>query len=240
MYSWSLSHHDLTAESTSSVKAATATAPWLALSAVHKQYIQFIVTVERRAIEQCTSEGFHSCDQPSNVAQIRSEWSILALVTLKFDGWSWKHNGTYSMLLQALYIISKPSVNSNCSHSPETPNLGQSRSFVPCDPETWRMNFKNNRTHLLWHAIFVHHFVTICELKLELRSGTDSNWFWPLWPWSFTSDLGRLHGHHFYQWQSRLNISWWYDERNIVKRCDGRTDEGTDRVNHSQTGLVAK
>ena len=51
-----------------------------------------------------------------------------------------KHQGTSSMLLQALCIISQPSVNSNSINSPETPNLGQNRRLlVPRDLEIWRM-----------------------------------------------------------------------------------------------------
>ena len=54
------------------------------------------------------------------------------------------------MLLQALCIISNPSVNSNWSYSPETLNLGQNgRFFVPCDREIWRTTFKNNRAPFL-------------------------------------------------------------------------------------------
>ena len=39
--------------------------------------------------------------------------NFLSCVTLKFDGWPRKTIGHHSMLLQALCIISKPSVNSN-------------------------------------------------------------------------------------------------------------------------------
>ena len=54
------------------------------------------------------------------------------------------------MLLQALCIISQPSVNSNWSYSPETPNLGQIRqSLKPCDLEIWQMTLQNNRAPLL-------------------------------------------------------------------------------------------
>ena len=54
------------------------------------------------------------------------------------------------MLLQALCIISQPSVNSNWSYSPETPNLGQIRQFLkPCDLEIWQMTLQNNRAPLL-------------------------------------------------------------------------------------------
>ena len=45
-------------------------------------------------LEQGKSEGFDSCDRPSNLAQIWSKSSIfLSLVTLKFDGWPWKTIG---------------------------------------------------------------------------------------------------------------------------------------------------
>ena len=50
------------------------------------------------------------------------------------------------MLCQALCIISKPSVNTNCSNSTETLNSGQNHEFfVPCELEIWRMTLKNNR-----------------------------------------------------------------------------------------------
>ena len=55
------------------------------------------------------------------------------------------------MLLQALCIISNPSVNSNWSNSPETLNLGQNlRYFVRCDLEVWGMTLENNRAPLLY------------------------------------------------------------------------------------------
>ena len=55
------------------------------------------------------------------------------------------------MLHSALCIISKPSVNSNWSYSPETFNLGQNQwFFIPCDLEIWSMTFKNNRASLLF------------------------------------------------------------------------------------------
>ena len=54
------------------------------------------------------------------------------------------------MLLQALCIISQPSVNSNWSYSPETPNLGQIQRFLEqCDLEIWRMTLQNNSAPLL-------------------------------------------------------------------------------------------
>ena len=66
----------------------------------------------------------------SRNAQFGSKSAIFCSV------WPWiltdaliKQKGTSSMLLKALCIISQPSVNSNWSYSPETPNLGQIRNF---------------------------------------------------------------------------------------------------------------
>ena len=152
-------------------------------------------------------------------------------------------------LYQALCIISKSSVNSNWSYSPETLNLGQNWwFFVPCDLKIWRMTLKNNRAHLIcyfklcasfhshlwnqneatvrkhqiwvkisdflsrvtlkfyrwpWKTIghlfyatssFVHHFIAICEFKMELQSGNAQfvpklAIFCPVWPWNFTDDF---------------------------------------------------
>ena len=101
--------------------------------------------------KQGKSEGFDSCDRPSNLAQIWSKSSIFGPL------WPWnlmdglgKKKGTSSILHQALCIISNPSMNSNWNYSPETLNLGQNRQFfVPCDLEIWQMTSKNNRAPLL-------------------------------------------------------------------------------------------
>ena len=66
-----------------------------------------------------------------------------------------KQQGVCFMLLQALYIISYPLVNSNWRYSPETHNLGQIRRFLePCDLEIWRITLKNNRAPLLCYFKF--------------------------------------------------------------------------------------
>ena len=92
------------------------------------------------------SEGFDSCDRPSNLTQNGFKSSIFQPV------WPWKFmddleklQGTSSRLHQALCIILNPSVNSNWSYCPEKLNSGQNRRFiVPCDLEIWRMTLKNN------------------------------------------------------------------------------------------------
>ena len=73
-----------------------------------------------------------------------------------------------------LCIISQPSVNSNWSCSPETPNSGLNRwifflSHVTLKFDRWPWK----AIGLLFYATstFVHHFKAICDFKLELQSG---------------------------------------------------------------------
>ena len=52
-------------------------------------------------------------------------------------------------------------MNSNCSYSQETPNLGQIRRFLePCDLEIWRMTLQNNRAPLLCYFKLCESFHT--------------------------------------------------------------------------------
>ena len=73
---------------------------------------------------------------------------------------------------KALCVVLKPSVNSNWSYSPETLNSSENRRvFVLCDLEIWQMTLKTIE-HLFWAtSSFMHHFIIICEFKLELQSG---------------------------------------------------------------------
>ena len=92
---------------------------------------------------------------------------FLSCVTLRLARWPWKQ--TSSALRQALCIISKLSVNSNLSDSPETFNPGQNRRFL----SRATLKFDEWRTigHLFYAASsFVHHFIATNEFKLELQS----------------------------------------------------------------------
>ena len=84
-------------------------------------------------IKLCASFQIHRWIQIGITVPKRSIWvkigNFLSRVTLKFDRWHRKTIEHLFMLLQALCIISQPSVNSNWSYSPETPNFGQNRWF---------------------------------------------------------------------------------------------------------------
>ena len=73
------------------------------------------------------------------------------------------------MLCQALWIISKPSVDSRWNYIPETNNSGQNRrSFVQRDLEIWQMTLKKTIGHIFYDsASFVLNFVASCEFELE-------------------------------------------------------------------------
>ena len=64
-------------------------------------------------------------------------------------------------------------MNSNWRYSPETPNLGQIWRFLePCDLEKFhRWPWKTIWRLFYATSTFVHHFVAIGELKMELQSG---------------------------------------------------------------------
>ena len=89
-------------------------------------------------------------------------------------------------------------VNSNWSYSPETTNLGQIQRFfsrVTLKFDVWPYKTIG---HLFYAtSSFVHHFVAIGELKLELQSGnaqfgSNSTIFRAVWPWNLTDDLEKL------------------------------------------------
>ena len=151
-----------------------------------------------------------------------------------------KQKGTSYNLLQAVCIILWPLINSNWSYSPETPNLCQiRRCFVPCDLEIWRMTLKNNRAPLLCYfklcASFRSHEwiqtgVTVrIRLNRVLTSVTLTLDLWP-WPLAWTSLLAIIIT------PPENEMSWWYDKRNIMKRCDRQTDGRTDGQTDRHTG----
>ena len=122
-----------------------------------------------------------------------------------------KQQGTFPMLLQALCIISQPSVNSNWSYSPKTPNLGQIRQFLkPCDLEIWQMVLQNNRAPLLCYfklcAAFQSHQWIQTGGQATPHLGQNRQFFhrvtlqFDVWPWKTIGHL--LHAtssfvHHF-------------------------------------------
>ena len=95
--------------------------------------------------------GKFKLELQSRNAQFGSKLVIfLSPVTSKFDIWPWKKYGTSSQLLKALCFISKPSINSKWSYSPETPTLGQNRLFS-CAMRPWNLTDDLEKYSLLWN-----------------------------------------------------------------------------------------
>ena len=66
---------------------------------------------------------------------------------------------------------------------------------------------------------FVHHFIAISELKLELQSGntqfgSKSAIFFPMWPWNLTDDLEKQQGTSPKQYEALCIISSSYVNSN--------------------------
>ena len=120
-------------------------------------------------------------------------WKIcdfLSHVTLKFDKWPEKNNRSPLLLpLQALLIISQPSMNSSSSYNPETPNLGQNRwILVLCDP--W--NLMDGPWKTIEHLCIISQPSTNSNSSYSPETpqfGSKSVIFCPMWPWNLTDDI---------------------------------------------------
>ena len=102
-------------------------------------------------IKHGESEGFDSCERPSDLTEIGFiSWIFQPVWPSKLMNDLEKLQGTSFTLHQASCIITNPSVNSNRNYCPETLNLGQIRRlFYPSGLEIWWMTSKNNRAPLL-------------------------------------------------------------------------------------------
>ena len=126
---------------------------------------------------------------------------------------------------------------SNCSYSPETPNLGQIRRFLdPCDLEIWRMTLKNNTAPLLccfqlcawFHChMWIQTGVRVRKwLSWVLTSVTLTFELWP-WPFAWTSLLTMV-----IIPENFMMIRWWkHGEKGVTdRRTDGQTDRQTENT----------
>ena len=124
--------------------------------------------------KQGKSEGFDSCDRPSNLAQIWSKSSILpARVILKFDEWPWKIIGhlfyTTSSFVRHFKSIGalKLKLQSRNTQFRWKLAIFLSRVTLKFDGWPWK-----TIGHLFYTtSSFVHHFKAMGEFKLKLQYG---------------------------------------------------------------------
>ena len=134
---------------------------------------------------------------------------------------------------------------SNCSYSPETPNLGQIRRFLePCDLEIWRMTLKNNRAPLLccfqlcawFHChMWIQTGVRVRKrLSWVLTSVTLTFDLWP-WPFAWTSLLTMV-----ITPENFMMIRWWeHGEKGVTdRRTDRQTENTICRAAWSQLKII--
>ena len=117
-------------------------------------------------------------------------------MTLKFDGWPWK---TIGHLFNSTSSIVHHLV-ANCEFKLELQSGNaqfgsKSTIFLAAWPCNLTFDLYKTIGHLFYIASnFVHHFITICEFKLELQSenalsGSSSTIFWAAWPWIWQMTL---------------------------------------------------
>ena len=131
--------------------------------------------------KQGKSEGFDSCDRPSNLAQIWSKSSIFQSM------WPWSLMDNLEKILGHIFYTTlgfehhvKSSGEFKLKLQSGNTQFGSKLAiFVLCDLEIWWMTLENNRAPLLYFIKFVHHFKVMGEFKLEvmLNSGQNRQFF---------------------------------------------------------------
>ena len=102
---------------------------------------------------------------------------FLSCVTLKFDGWPWQKIGhlfyATSSFVNHFKAIREFKLEWQSGNA-QFPS--KSAIFVPCELEISRMTLKTIG-HLYATSRFEHHFIAICEFKLETQFGSKSTIF---------------------------------------------------------------
>ena len=127
---------------------------------------------------------------------------LLSRVTLKFNRWRWKPIGHLFYATQSFVhyfvAIGEFKLEFQSGKFQIWVKIVYFFSSVTLKFDGWPWKTIGHLSKAT--SSFVHHFITICELKLELQSQNGWIGCWPLWPWRLTYDLHLLHGHHFCHW----------------------------------------
>ena len=122
-------------------------------------------------------------------------------MTLKFDGWLWKTIGHLSFdvssFVQHFIAIGEFKLELQSGNVQFESNSTIFFSCVTLKFDRWHLKTKGH--HFYATSSFVHHFVAIGELKLELQSGnaqfgSNSTIFRAVWLWNSTDDLEKQQG----------------------------------------------
>ena len=146
--------------------------------------------------KQGKSEGFDSCNRPSNLTQIGFKSSILGPSDLEIWWVTPKNNKArllYNIKLGVLFHIHQwIQTGVTVRKRPIWVKLDDFLSCVTLEFDVWPLKIIG---HLFYAtSSFVHHFVAIGEFKLELQSGNSqfgskSMIFLTVWPWIWRMTL---------------------------------------------------
>ena len=155
-------------------------------------------------IKQGKSEGFDSCDRPSNLTKMGFKSSTLALVTVKFDGWPRKNIWHLFYITSSFVLHLKPlrelKVVSLCRYA----QFGsKSTIFCPVWPSNLTDDLEKQLGPLLCCFKLCVKFHSHQWFKLKLQPGnaqfgSKSAIVCPMWPWNLTDDLEKQNGHLFH------------------------------------------
>ena len=146
--------------------------------------------------KQGKSEGFDSCDRPSNLAQIWSKSSIFVPCDLEIWWMALENNRApllyYIKLCASFQIHQWIQIGITVRKRSIWVKISNFLSRVTLKFDRWH---RKTIEHLFYVASsFVYHFTAISEFKLELQSGNAQFWsksmiFCPVWPWNLMDDL---------------------------------------------------
>ena len=152
--------------------------------------------------QQDKSEGFDSCDWPSNLSEIRFNRRFFSVrVTLTFDGWPPKIIGhlfyTSSNSVHHFKAIGESKLELQSGNVQFGPKSVIVLSCVTLQFDGWSWKTIGHLFYVKWS--FAHHFKAIGEFELELQSGnaqfgSKSAIYCPVWPWNLTDDPGKQQG----------------------------------------------
>ena len=147
-------------------------------------------------LEQGKSEGFDSCDRPSNLTQIGSNWSIFHPCDLKIWWMTPKNNKArllfYINFCASFQIHQWIKTGVTVRKRPIWVKFDDFFSCVTLQFDVWPWK---TIEHLFYAtSSFVHHFVAIGDFKLEIQSGnaqfgSKSTIFRAIWPCNLMYDL---------------------------------------------------
>ena len=146
--------------------------------------------------QQGKSEGFHCCDQPSNLTQSGSKWSIFCLCDLEIWWMTPTNNKArllyYIKLCVSFQIHQWIQTGVTVRKRPIWVKFDDFLSHVTLQFDVWPWK---KIGHLFYAtSSFVHLFVAIGDLKLEIQSGnaqfgSKSTILRAFWPCNLTYDL---------------------------------------------------